>query len=184
MPKGSTIWELACQNRDIINGHAFLEIRNGRIAKFWEEAWQQRGKMIEIQELKNTYREVKAKGLTLVKDYWKEGGENEMWREWKGPEEWNNNIEEEPEEQINKELDSRRIKSRDNPNILRWGKNTKGTFTTKEVYNIKSKSAQEDPNQTWKQLWRTRWWPKVSMLHGWKEESAYSHGIKFKKEDS
>jgi len=29
MPKGSAIWELACQNRDIIREHAFWEIRNG-----------------------------------------------------------------------------------------------------------------------------------------------------------
>lgn len=34
MPKGSTIWNLACQNRDIINTHAFWEVRNGRITKF------------------------------------------------------------------------------------------------------------------------------------------------------
>ena len=48
MPKGFTIWELACQNRDIINRHVFWEIRNGRTTKFWEEAWQQRGRMVEI----------------------------------------------------------------------------------------------------------------------------------------
>jgi len=34
MPKGSAIWELTCQNRDIITEHAFWEIRNGRKTKF------------------------------------------------------------------------------------------------------------------------------------------------------
>lgn len=87
--------------------------------------------MVEIQELQNIYGEAKAKGLILVKDYWKEGGENEMWREWKGHEEWDNNIDEELKAMIIKEMDSRRINNRDGTNILRWGGNTKGTFTMK-----------------------------------------------------
>lgn len=33
-PKGSTIWELASQNRNIINNYAFWEIRGGSIARF------------------------------------------------------------------------------------------------------------------------------------------------------
>eukprot|EP00253_Pinus_taeda_P023557 PITA_23557 len=69
VPKGSMIWDLASQNKDIINKHAFWEIRNGKIAKFWEEAWQQRGRMVEIQDMLKTYREAKAKGLNVVSDY-------------------------------------------------------------------------------------------------------------------
>jgi len=91
--------------------------------------------------MQNTYKIAKEKGLTLVKDYWKEGGEHEVWREWKGPEDWDNNIEEDLKTQLNKELDSRRIKSREGPDILKWGGNTKGTFTTKEAYTIKTKGA-------------------------------------------
>ena len=141
MPKGSTIWELASQNRDIINRHAFWEIINGRTTKFWEEAWQQRRRMVEIQELQNIYRESMAKGLIHVKDYWKEGGENEMLREWIGPEECYNNIDKEIKARIIKDMDSRRIKNRDGPDILTWGETKKGTFTVKEVYIIKAKKA-------------------------------------------
>ena len=164
MPKGSTIWELASQNRDIINRHAFWEIINGRTTKFWEEAWQHRGRMVEIQEIQNTYRAAKAKGLNYVNDYWKEGRENEMWREWIGPEEWDNNIDEELKARIIKEMDSRRIKNRDGPDILRWGETTKCTFTVKEAYIIKAKKAQEDRTQEWNQLWKNRWWPKVTIF--------------------
>lgn len=39
-PKGSTIWDLARQNRDIIGKHAFWEIQGGAEANFWEERWQ------------------------------------------------------------------------------------------------------------------------------------------------
>ena len=48
-PKGSTIWELASQSRNIINNYAFWEIRGGSIARFWEEEWQQRDKIASIQ---------------------------------------------------------------------------------------------------------------------------------------
>lgn len=39
-PKGSTIWELASQKRNMINNCAFWEIRGGSIARFWKEEWQ------------------------------------------------------------------------------------------------------------------------------------------------
>jgi len=51
VPKGSSIWELASQNRDVVNKHAFWEIRGGGNAKFWEDGWQQKDKMAEIQTL-------------------------------------------------------------------------------------------------------------------------------------
>jgi len=34
IPKGSSIWELASQNRHIVNNHAFWEIREGSSARF------------------------------------------------------------------------------------------------------------------------------------------------------
>eukprot|EP00253_Pinus_taeda_P018470 PITA_18470 len=156
MPRGSGIWELACHNRDIINRHTFWEIRNGSTTKFWEEAWQQREKLIEFQEIQNIHREAQAKCLILVKDYWKEGGENEIWREWKGPEEWGNNIEEEKKDILRKEMNSRRIKYREGPDILRWGENTKGTFSVKDAYTLKIKQTQEVQTQDWPHLWKNR----------------------------
>jgi len=51
IPKGSSIWELASQNRDTVKDYAFWEIREGSIARFWDEGWQQRDKMKRIQHL-------------------------------------------------------------------------------------------------------------------------------------
>lgn len=50
-PKGSTIWDLAWQNRDIVEIHAFWEIRGGEEANFWEERWQQKERMNIIQNV-------------------------------------------------------------------------------------------------------------------------------------
>jgi hypothetical protein len=38
--EGSTIWNLAWHNKTWIETHKFWEKRNGRTARFWEDAWQ------------------------------------------------------------------------------------------------------------------------------------------------
>eukprot|EP00253_Pinus_taeda_P018997 PITA_18997 len=40
-PRGSDIWNLSIQGRDLVDQHIFLEIRGGQVAKFWDEDWQQ-----------------------------------------------------------------------------------------------------------------------------------------------
>eukprot|EP00253_Pinus_taeda_P019943 PITA_19943 len=62
-PKGSTIWELASESRNIINNYAFWEIRGGYTAIFWEEEWQQRDKMVSIQALQSIHQKVVREGL-------------------------------------------------------------------------------------------------------------------------
>lgn len=54
VPKDSSIWELESLNKDVVNKHAFWEIREGSSAKFWEDRWQQRDKLSEIQTLQET----------------------------------------------------------------------------------------------------------------------------------
>jgi len=39
--EGSSIWNHAKNNRNLVQEHSFWEIRNGRLAMFWEDAWQQ-----------------------------------------------------------------------------------------------------------------------------------------------
>jgi len=38
--KGSVIWNLARNNKYLIRDYNFWEVREGDIAKFWEESWQ------------------------------------------------------------------------------------------------------------------------------------------------
>jgi len=40
IPKGSSIWELVSQNRDMVNDHDFWEIHGGSSSRFWDEGWQ------------------------------------------------------------------------------------------------------------------------------------------------
>ena len=68
-PKGSTIWELASQSRNIINNYAFWEIRGGDIARFWEEEWKQRDKMVSIQALQSIHQKAVREALEYVREY-------------------------------------------------------------------------------------------------------------------
>jgi hypothetical protein len=49
--QGSNIWNTAWQNRDMIQKHAFWEIRNGDSARFWQDSWQQLKPLQDSEEL-------------------------------------------------------------------------------------------------------------------------------------
>lgn len=49
--KGSQIWNLALNNKHIIQKHCFWEIQNGREALFWSDSWQQSPKVDQIPNL-------------------------------------------------------------------------------------------------------------------------------------
>jgi len=59
-------------------------------------------------------------------------------------------------------METRKIAIRIDPDILRWGHSTKGTFTTKEAYNLTMEQEQDDLKPLWKQIWKGNWWPKVT----------------------
>jgi len=61
-------------------------------------------------------------------------------------------------------MESRRIKIRTGPDILKWGKSTKGTFLVKEAYYLATRQEREEEVLDWKQIWRNKWWPKVTIF--------------------
>jgi len=67
--KGSHIWNKAWDKRSIVQQHSFWEIREGDLALFWEDKWQQ-----ELVLLKGQFLKLKqvtdAQGLNKVKDFW------------------------------------------------------------------------------------------------------------------
>eukprot|EP00253_Pinus_taeda_P005113 PITA_05113 len=104
VPKGSSIWELASQNKDLVNKHAFWEIRGGSNAKFWEDGWRQKDKMADIQTLQEIQQKAKMAGMEYVRDYWKNEETSGIWRTWRKPEEWFENINQEMEKKYTKEV--------------------------------------------------------------------------------
>ena len=49
--KGSGIWNLVATNRHLIRIHSFWEVRDGNLAGFWEDSWQQREKLFTRLDL-------------------------------------------------------------------------------------------------------------------------------------
>ena len=49
--KGSNIWNMAWKNKDLVQNHAFWEVRNGESAMFWQESWQQLKPLSELEEI-------------------------------------------------------------------------------------------------------------------------------------
>eukprot|EP00253_Pinus_taeda_P005455 PITA_05455 len=137
IPHGSSIWNLASQNRELIKQYAFWEIRGGEKAAFWEDGWQQKRKMIELQTLQNLQQSALRLGMFKVKDYWMEEEGREIWRRWKKPGEWTEDITRDIEEGYMREMDLKKIRHRIGEDILRWGTTTKGSFTVKEAYFLK-----------------------------------------------
>eukprot|EP00253_Pinus_taeda_P030826 PITA_30826 len=163
-PQGSSIWNLASQNRELIKQYAFWEIRGGEKAAFWEDGWQQKRKLNEIQILQNLQQRAQRLGMDKVKDYWLAEEDKEIWRKWKRPGEWTENISREIEEGYLREMELRKIRSRTGEDILRWGKTMRGSFTVKEAYFLSTRQNQDEEAHDWKKLWEGKCWPKVTIF--------------------
>eukprot|EP00253_Pinus_taeda_P033781 PITA_33781 len=80
-PRGSSVWDLARLNRDLVEKHSFWEIRGGEEANFWEDKWHQKERLSFIQGLQQV-RDRIGRDRPLVRDYWKVNNPDESWRTW------------------------------------------------------------------------------------------------------
>eukprot|EP00253_Pinus_taeda_P009202 PITA_09202 len=151
-PKGSSIWDLARLNRDLVEKHTFWEIRGGEEANFWEDKWHQKERLSSIQGLQQI-RDRIGGDRPHVKDYWKANNPEESWRIWVDLTEWDRELSPDQKEAYRKEVESRKIKARNGRDILRWGNSMKGSFTTKEAYFLTSAQTGNEENPDWKIIW-------------------------------
>eukprot|EP00253_Pinus_taeda_P006547 PITA_06547 len=91
-------------------------------------------------------------------------GDRQDIEKWRKPEEWDENIDKEQQRKYIKELESRKIKARLGPNILRWGKSTRGAFTVKEAYYLATHQEREEEAIEWEEIWNSKWWPKIAIF--------------------
>ena len=70
--KGSGIWNLAAANRHLIRIHSFWEIRDGNLAGFWEDSWQQREKLFTRLDLAEIFLFTRNPQSKEVKNYWED----------------------------------------------------------------------------------------------------------------
>ena len=143
--------------------HTFWEIRGGREANFWDDRWQQKEKMSQIQGLQQIQDRIGGDRIS-VRDYWKVNDPEGSWRVWTDPTEWDRELSQDLQEVYRKEIESRRIRARTGKDILRWGNSMKGSFTTKEAYYSSDTQTRDGENEDWTLIWESNWWPKVSIF--------------------
>jgi len=63
--------------------------------------------------------------------------------------------------ELHKDLTNRRIRVHTESDVLRWGYTLKGTYSTKEAYQLMFQT-QEPIDPAWQRIWSIGIWPKVS----------------------
>eukprot|EP00253_Pinus_taeda_P003861 PITA_03861 len=106
--KGSHTWNKAWDNRCLVQHNGFWEIREGNLALFWEDRWQQEPILLK-EELKELNAETDAKGLIKVKDFWDQTNNAGKWRQWRNLGLSNDNPLKDKANVILQELDRRKI---------------------------------------------------------------------------
>eukprot|EP00253_Pinus_taeda_P019056 PITA_19056 len=80
--KGLYIWNKAWENRGLVQNNSFWEIREGDLALFWEDKWQQEPILLK-EEFLDLKRETNIIGLSQVKDFWDQNNNASKWRKWR-----------------------------------------------------------------------------------------------------
>ena len=83
---------------------------------------------------------------------------------WRPAVSWQDNWQEEIYNDLDQELNLRKIRHSDQMDKIRWGYTPRGMFTTKEAYRLLYQPEQPFKDQIWDQIWQPLIWPKVSIF--------------------
>eukprot|EP00253_Pinus_taeda_P007996 PITA_07996 len=123
--------------KNIIQAHEVVHSlksnkQSGNLARFWEDNWKQES-ILYKDGLAALKRDTNNKGLTMVKYFWNQDGDNEKWRNWKDLGYNDDSTLKALARTLAQELEHRRILVSSLPDQLRWGKNPEGNFNLKEA---------------------------------------------------
>lgn len=159
MEKGSLMWNAASEHYKLIQKHGFWEIRGGNKARFWTDAWNQLPNLDSILNIQPS-QDWEAQNKEVVNQHWTQEI-HQGYRQWKPPDTRMRTTNHQTKESLERELLHRRIRHTEGNDLLRWGYNPRGTFTTQEAYKIQSHdNIPNDP--IWEKVWTSGIWPKVS----------------------
>eukprot|EP00253_Pinus_taeda_P029767 PITA_29767 len=155
--KGSIIWNSAIKHRDLIQKHSFWEVKDGCMARFWEDSWQQ---LPNLKDIIQGIRDQDINQHDTVNHFWRSHNAQEH-REWKEANHILPSSTEQIQLSLSAELQKRRILKLAGMDTLRLGYEEKGTFTTKEAYRIIIKDI-IIKDKLWDKIWNPPIWLKVS----------------------
>ena len=161
--KGSHIWNKSWENRAIVQKRSFWEIRDGNLAWFWEDNWQQEPKLSR-EEFANLKNETDNKWWIRVNDFWDQGRSEGKGRIWKNLGYNHDSTLKTQAEALTTILEQRNILIVAALDQLRWGKNNEGNFNIKETKSIALGLDFPNPNRVWKDLWQNPHWMKIKLF--------------------
>eukprot|EP00253_Pinus_taeda_P009857 PITA_09857 len=131
---GSIMWNLAKQHKNLIQQHSFWEVKNGSSAWFWEDSWQHMP-ALKYQLPLNPNLVLDMHPFDTVGNFWGTSSNHE-YREWLPAYQILRQKQEQIQQILDTELMKRKIQHSKEKDILRWGYEEKGTFSTRQAYNI------------------------------------------------
>jgi len=161
--KGSHVWNKAGENRGLVQDNNFWEIREGDLALFWEDKWQQEPILLK-EDLGDLKEEIDTKGLSKVKDFWDKTNSKGKWRTWRIFDYRDDNPLKAKAKALMKMLEQRKTLVLGRHDQLRWGNNNEGTFNLKEAKCILLELDSHVPDRIWKDLWRHQGWMKIKLF--------------------
>jgi len=161
---GSGIWNSVSSNRKLVTSHCFWEIRNGEQANFWKDAWQQ------LPKPQDSFRDIAERmgihnqNLSKVKDYWQDTTPAQEFRTWLPRGWWQQQIQDIDLQDLEQELQKRKIRVHPGPDKLRWGYKMEGTFSIQEAFQLARGPPAANPDPFWNNLWEAKHWPKITLF--------------------
>eukprot|EP00253_Pinus_taeda_P020401 PITA_20401 len=134
MSNGSIIWNSSKIHRNLIQQHSFWEVKSGDQARFWDESWQQLPKLRDLFP-NIAPAEQDLHPPTTVGNLWSITAQQDI-RKWHKASQIIANGTEQEQQTLDTELEKRKIQCSEGKDILRWGYEERGTYSTKEAYNL------------------------------------------------
>lgn len=148
---GSYIWNKSWGNRRLVQDNSFWEIREGNLALFWEDKWQQEP-ILAKEDFLGLKQESDSQGLIKVKYFWIHSNPTDTWRTRKNIECRNKTLLKSRAEELRKIVEKRKILVVEGQDQLRWGNNNEGAFILKEPKSILLVLDPRVPNKIWQNL--------------------------------
>eukprot|EP00253_Pinus_taeda_P022226 PITA_22226 len=142
---------------------SFWEIRDGDLALFWEDKWQQKPTLLK-DEFLGLKHETDNQGLVKVKDFWEHAHNTGKWRTWRKIDGREDRTLNSKAQTLKRMLDQRMILVTGGQDQLRWGNNKEGNFNIKEAKGILLGLESQAPVRIWKKLWRHKGWMKIKLF--------------------
>jgi len=153
-------------------------------ALFWDDAWEQRVKWDEQEQILIIKDAMVSQWKNRVGHYWTQEEDHQKWCKWIPKEEWMGILVQEEEDGFWNDLNAMKIPINMKIDKIHWSWTTKGLFSIKEAYSLAANYQNLSKTKLWKRIWKKNLGPKVSIVFWLLTQARFSLGKTFENEVS